>query len=114
MLPEMPSSYGGPNIRLHFAADIPSEDPRTPLRHAPVDSLLARPRETTTIGVPCGLAKERLQSSVVGGGRCPSGGMFGEMQSDDCGEAAAGSPRSKAEGRSIPEEGHRPPPPVSA
>src|SRR3954468_14453669 len=35
--------------------------------------------------------------------------MFGDMQSDVCGGAAACSPRSEAEGRSIPEEGCRPP-----
>ena len=36
--------------------------------------------------------------------------MFGDMQSDVCGKAAAGSPRSEAEGRSIPEEDDRTPP----
>src|SRR3954447_4895046 len=30
----MPSSYGGPRIRLHIAGDIPAEDDRTPLQHA--------------------------------------------------------------------------------
>src|SRR3954471_12033746 len=34
-----------------------------------------------------------------------------DMQSDVCGGAAASSPRSEAEGRSIPEEEHRPPHP---
>src|SRR5215211_3335716 len=37
--------------------------------------------------------------------------MFGDMQSGVCGEAAACSPRSEAEGRSIPEEDDRTPPP---
>src|SRR3954466_3045509 len=35
----MPSSYGGPRIRLHIAWDIPSEDPRTPHQHVLVDGV---------------------------------------------------------------------------
>ena len=52
--------------------------------------------------------------SCCRGSRHPSAGMFGDMQSDVCGGAAACSPRSEAEGRSIPEEGCRLPPYRSA
>ena len=51
----------------------------------------------------------RPATACCGGVRSSSAGMFGDMQSGLCGEAAAGSPRSEAEGRSIPEEDDRTP-----
>jgi hypothetical protein len=55
-----------------------------------------------------------LTLGLDGRGRCSSGGMFGDMQSEVCGEAAACSPRSASGGEVNSGGGAPAPPPTTS
>src|SRR4051794_28746165 len=86
--------------QIAYRPNIRPDDDRSPWQHA---LHLRDPRNGSFFlnQLPSSGLSFRVKASAAGcrgGGRCPSGGMFGDMQSGGCGGAAANSPRSESGG----------------